>query len=354
MNETNISPRQRFILNIVNSLEEAGRIEIQEKLAKTHKVSKPTIIRDLDCLVKKRLIKVKGKGKNTKYFIYSKNYLLKKFDLDSYFSYDPDERIGAKKKFNMAVFSNLNNLFSFPEIKKINNIKKSYKTQTSRLDPDILKKELERFTIELSWKSSQIEGNTYTLLQTEELIKKDQAAVGKNKEETLMILNHKSAFEEILGNSRSFKELNFSRVNQLHNLLVKGLNVNTGIRKQAVGITGTVYKPLGNEFQIREVLEKLYAAVNKNPDVLERALIISFMIPYIQPYNDGNKRTARMLVNAILLSGDYYPLSYRSINQEEFKKALILFYEQNSIYHLKRLFIEQLLFAYHNYFVLKS
>ncbi|MDP2693180.1 MAG: Fic family protein, partial [bacterium] len=75
-----------------------------------------------------------------------------------------------------------------------------------------------------------------------------------------------------------------------------------------------------------------------------------FMIPYIQPYTDGNKRTARMLTNAILLAYDFCPLSYRSVNEEEFKKSLILFYEQESICEIKRLFIEQVKFANETYF----
>ena len=97
-------------------------------------------------------------------------------------------------------------------------------------------------------------------------------------------------------------------------------------------------------------MQKLLKFINKNKEPLEKALIANTMISYIQPYSDGNKRTGRMLTNGILLAHDYYPLSYRSIDEQEFKKALILFYEQESIYHLKRLFIEQLVFAYKNYF----
>ena len=65
------------------------------------------------------------------------------------------------------------------------------------------------------------------------------------------------------------------------------------------------------------------------------------MLSYIQPFEDGNKRTSRILANAILLSENYCPLSYRSVDDVEYKKAIVLFYEQNSAEYFKRIFIEQ-------------
>jgi len=350
MNETNFIPRQKFILNIISQSKGLWRGEIQKKIGTRYQISKPTIIRDLDNLIRKNLIRTEGKGKNTKYFPYSKNPLLKPFDIDLYFADEPDKRINAKKSFDFSVFNHLNELFSSVEKEEINEFRESFNKQVKKLSPDIFKKELERFVIELSWKSTKIEGNTYTLLEAEELIKSNKRAEGKSREEAAMILNHKRAFEKILENKARFKKLNLSDINQLHNTLIKDLNISAGIRKNPVGITGTVYRPFDNEFQIKQVMEKLVKAVNKNREPLEKALIINSMISYIQPYSDGNKRTGRMLANAVLLAHDYYPLSYRSIDEKEFKKALILFYEQNSIYHLKRLFIEQLIFAYNNYF----
>ena len=350
MNETNFIPRQKFILNIISQSKGLWRGEIQKKIGTRYQISKPTIIRDLDNLIRKNLIRTEGKGKNTKYFPYSKNPLLKPFDIDLYFADEPDKRINAKKSFDFSVFNHLNELFSSVEKEEINEFRESFNKQVKKLSPDIFKKELERFVIELSWKSSKIEGNTYTLLEAEELIKSNKRTEGKSREEAAMILNHKRAFEKILENKARFKKLNLSDINQLHNTLIKDLNISAGIRKNPVGITGTVYRPFDNEFQIKQVMEKLVKAVNKNREPLEKALIINSMISYIQPYSDGNKRTGRMLANAVLLAHDYYPLSYRSIDEKEFKKALILFYEQNSIYHLKRLFIEQLIFAYNNYF----
>lgn len=344
-----LSPRQSYILNIINQSEGLFRGDIQEKVEKLYPISKPTLIRDLKILLNAGLIRTSGKAKAIHYLSNSESPLLRYFNLDQYFIVDPDKRVNIKKGFDFDIFGHLHNLFLPGELADMQRSTFSFTEKTSHLDSDILKRELERFVIELSWKSSKIEGNTYTLLETESLIKEQKEAKGKTKDEAIMILNHKSAFETIL-NKNDFRIVSISAVNQLHNILVKDLSISTGIRKQAVGITGTLYSPLDNEFQIKEAFEEIIAVVNKTKNPLEKALIAHFMIPYLQPYSDGNKRTGRMLTNAILLAGDRYPVSYRSVDEEEFKKALILFYEQHSIVHIKRLFIEQIKFANDNYF----
>ncbi len=132
--------------------------------------------------------------------------------------------------------------------------------------------------------------------------------------------------------------------------MINNLSITTGIRKHAVGITGTVYKPLENEWEIEDAFEKMIELVNKVDYPLEKAIDVLALVSYTQPFTDGNKRTSRMVANAILIASDYFPLSYRSIDENEFKQALILFYETNNIYHIKRLFLEQYKFAVKTYF----
>jgi len=350
MNETILTPRQKHLLNIINQSDGLWREEIQEKVSNLYPVSKPTIIRDINILSKKKLIGIKGKARATKYFPKVQNPLLRQFDLERYFAVDPDNRINARRSFDFGILQNLHDPFLPEEINILEKTALSFKTKTVTLGPDLLKRELARFVIELAWKSSKIEGNTYTLLETESLIKEQKEAAGKSKAEAIMILNHKAAFEEMLKAKKDFQVISVSGINQLHNILTKGLGISPGIRRRAVGITGTVYRPLDNEHQIKEVFEKMVKIVNKISNPFEKALIVQVMIPYIQPYADGNKRTARMLTNAILLANDLYPLSYRSVDEDEFKKALILFYEQESIGEIKRLFIEQVKFANETYF----
>ena len=350
VNETMLTNRQKSVLNIINQSDGVSREEIQRLLEKIEPVSRPTLIRDLNILLDGKLIRVEGRASNTKYFPRGNNPLLRYFDLDTYFKLDLDQRIGTKKSFDFEVFKYLRDLFSQIEIKEVKNISKSFSDRVSNSSFDIYKKELERFVIELSWKSSKIEGNTYSLLETEELIKEGVLADGHSNDEVTMILNHKRAFEEILEGRGGFKELSVLKINQLHNIIVQNLNINTGIRNEAVGITGTVYIPLDNKFQIEDAIKETLNLINDDKNPLEKAFIAAVMIPYIQPYSDGNKRTSRMLVNAILLAGDNYPLSYRSVDADEYKKALILFYEQGSLFHFKRIFLEQVNFAYKNYF----
>jgi Fic family protein len=195
-----------------------------------------------------------------------------------------------------------------------------------------------------------MEGNTYTLLDTEELIKAGREATGKTHDEALMILNHKVALDFIFDNPSYFKELTVSKIEDLHRLLVGSLDVAFGIRKRRVAITGTNYHPLDNDFQIREALEQLIIAVGKTENPVEKALMVVLMISYIQPFEDGNKRAARILGNALLLANDYCPLSYRNIDETEYKKGILLFYEQNSAYSFKRIFIDQFNFAVDKYF----
>jgi fido (protein-threonine AMPylation protein) len=350
MNETNLTHRQSYILNIVNEGNSIGRGEIEVKIRGLYPASKPTIARELAFLVNKRVIRVEGRGKSTVYLPLSTNPLLRYFDLGQYFVLEPDKRESARKTFDFSVFDHLANLFTKDEVLALEHQNTNFSVAVNKLNHDIYLKELERFVIELSWKSSQIEGNTYSLLETEALIKQSVEAKGHSHEEAIMILNHKNAFESVLKSKEDFKTLSISWITQLHNVLVKDLSISTGIREQAVGITGTVYKPLDNKWQIQEALEKLATVINGTHYPIEKALITNTMISYIQPFSDGNKRTGRMLANAILLAWDYYPLSYRNVDETIYKKALILFYEQESLFHLKRIFLEQYRFAINTYF----
>jgi Fic family protein len=126
--------------------------------------------------------------------------------------------------------------------------------------------------------------------------------------------------------------------------------IGKGLRKTPVGIVGTNYRPLDNQHQIKEAVEKLVKIINKLKNPIEKALTTVIMISYIQPFEDGNKRTGRILANAILLANNYCPLSYRSIDEAEYKKAVIIFYENNSLAYFKELFIEQFNFAVDKYF----
>lgn len=349
MNDT-INPRQKQILELISRSESLSRLEIKTQLGNDFQASIPTIARDLAYLLKEGLVTTHGEGRNTRYSGINSNKLLRYFDLDKYFMIDPDQREFVKKSFNSDIFGDLSDLYTPAEQSELNKIYKNFDTESKSTNRDIYLKEVERFVIELSWKSSKIEGNTYSLLDTETLIKQKIEAEGHPKDEATMILNHKTAFETILANRGDYKNITLSQITQLHNILIKDLSVTTGIRSQAVGITGTTYHPLDNQWQVQDAVDKFITRLNKAIYPLEKALITIAMISYIQPFADGNKRTARMLANAVLLANDYYPLSYRSVNETFYKKALVLFYEQNSLYFLKQIITDQYKFALNTYF----
>lgn len=340
--------------NILNILEKGGAFSIFEILDEIIKalgdVSKITINRDLDKLMRLGFVIRKGKARASVYDI-SKHYnLIKPVDIEKYFKIDTDKR-SAKERFDFSVFSFLRNIFIQEEKDYLKKINKQYEENIKGISELVQKQEFERLMIELSWKSSQIEGNTYTLLETESLILENKEAKGHKKEEAIMILNHKKALEYIRKNRSTFKKISVAKIEDIHFLLTQKLKISRGLRKSPVGIVGTKYRPLDNQHQIKEALEKTCELVNKEKDPFAKAIILSVMIAYIQPFEDGNKRTSRMISNAMLMAFGICPLSYRSIDEAEYKKAVILFYELNNISYFKQLFIEQFQFAVDNYFL---
>lgn len=228
--------------------------------------------------------------------------------------------------------------------------KKIIKKNIEQLSKTEYKKELDRLSIDLSWKSSQIEGNTYSLFETERLLKEKETASGKTKEEATMLLNHKDALDFIIENPDYLHPLSVSKIEDIHSILIKELAVERNLRKRRIGISGTNYRPLENEFQILEALRSSCDLINSKESIFEKALLALVLISYIQPFMDGNKRTARIVSNAILMNDNYCPLSFRTVDSIDYKKAMLLFYEQNNISRFKEIFIIQFEFAVRTYF----
>jgi Fic family protein len=165
-----------------------------------------------------------------------------------------------------------------------------------------------------------------------------------------MLLNHKDALRFILDNPDYLQTLTLSHIEDIHQLLTKELSVDKGIRHRRVGITGTNYHPLDNEFQIRESMHDMCELINSRENVFEKALLALLLLSYIQAFSDGNKRTARITSNAILIANGYCPLSFRTVDSVDYKKAMLIFYEQNNLYAFKQIFIDQFRFAVETYF----
>lgn len=345
-----LGERRDVILAFIEANKNASIGQIFEYIQRNlGKVTRITISRDLEKMLEINLIERQGAGRAVFYQLSPQYSILKKIDVEKYFAVESDQR-EIKEKFNFDIFSQLKNVFTDSEKKKLSELNAIYRTKIENVTPDALKKEIERLNIDFSWKSSKIEGNTYSLLETEQLIKNQQEAIGHTKEEAIMILNHKKTLDYIGNNKNDFQNVSVAKIENIHSLLVDSLNVTKNLRKSLVGITGTNYKPLDNEFQIREALEETCKLVNRTENVFEKAVVLMLLIAYIQPFVDGNKRTSRLSGNAILQSFNSCPLSYRSMDEIEYKKAVLLFYEQNNVSYFKELFLKQFEFAVENYF----
>lgn len=320
--------------------------------ALTKQISDRTLMRMLTEAKAKGYVEVVGRGPATRYRLTPQAQLTMELNLATYFDKDVDERI-IQKSFNFELINEILpqvELFTPGELLQLDEAQALFRNHLSEMSDVEYRKEMERLGIDLSWKSAQIEGNTYSLLETERLLKEKQTASGKTKEEAVMLLNHKDALDFILDVPDYLKELSVARIEEIHSLLTKELGVERNIRHRRVGITGTNYVPLDNEFQIREALEDSVRLINSRNNVFDKALLALVLLSYIQAFTDGNKRTARIVSNGILIANGYCPISFRTVDSVDYKKAMLMFYEQNNIAAFKRIFIDQFLFAVKTYF----
>jgi len=316
------------------------------------KDSDSTLKRLINNLIKEGSIVVTGKARATRYSLSEQAHILMPLNLDTYFAKEVDERI-IQTSFNFGLIQEQLpkvDIFTEQEREHLNSLHKQFVKNLSGMTEAEYRKEMERLGIDLSWKSSQIEGNTYSLLETERLLRESKTAQGKTKEEAIMLLNHKEALRFVLDNPDYLECLTLSHIEDIHQILTKNLSVDRGIRRRRVGITGTNYRPLDNEFQIKEAVRATCELINGKKDIFEKALLTLVLLSYIQAFADGNKRTARITSNAILIANNYCPLSFRTVDSIDYKKAMLIFYEQNNIYAFKQIFIQQFEFAVNEYF----
>ncbi len=332
------------ILTYLATKREFSATNISEYLQE--KIPESTFARWVKILLKEKFIKKTGGGRSTKY-IPGDNFINAPLDLELYFAIHSKQKVLAEKE---EVFKNISKVFKIAEKKQFEKLAENFPKRLKSLDPGILKKEFERVTIELSWISSYIEGNTYTLLETERLILEQEETEGHSKKEAVMILNHKKTLEFIRNNLNKFVNLNREIIEEVHENLTKDLDITKGLRKDPVAITGTEYRPHKYEYQIKENLEMLCDLVNKEESVLNKIFYCFVLIAYLQPFIDGNKRTSRVLCNAIALANNFPPITFCSIDVRKYKKAMLIFYESHNLWLLKKLFVEQLEIACTEYF----
>ena len=345
-----LNPTEKLVLDFIGNNPMSSSMQVHEGAGLT--CSYATTKRTLNKLSDRNFLVVLGIGKGTRYSLSPVYNLIVPVSLESYYQKEIDERQIFSSYNGDLINSTLaeNDIFTLEELQVLVELQDQFKNNISQLTESEYKQELERLAIDLSWKSSQIEGNTYSLLETERLLKERETADGKSKDEAVMLLNHKEALDFIIDQSDYISPITVSKIEDIHSILIKELNIERNLRKSRVGISGTNYKPLDNEFLISEALRDMCELINGKANVFEKALLTLLLISYIQPFVDGNKRTARIVSNAILIQYGFCPISFRTIDSIEYKKAMLLFYEQNNISAFKKIFIDQFEFAVKTYF----
>jgi hypothetical protein len=201
---------------------------------------------------------------------------------------------------------------------------------------------LNRLLIDLSWASSRLEGNTYSRIDTQNLIELGRYAEGKDAQEAQMILNHKTAIELLLDEAESvgFDTHTFL---SLHGLLSENLmpdpDASGRLRSRPVQIGGSVFVPLAVPQLIEECFHDLLGKASAIEDPFEQAFFILVHIPYLQPFEDVNKRVSRLVANIPLIQRNLAPLTFIDVPDRAYIDAMLGVYEMNRVELLRDLFV---------------
>jgi hypothetical protein len=200
---------------------------------------------------------------------------------------------------------------------------------------------MNRLLIDLSWSSSRLEGNTYTRLDTLNLIEHSREADGKDRRETQMILNHKQAIEFLIEQAEDIGFNMYTFMN-LHALLSENLIPDPAasgrLRERIVEIGGTVYRPLAVPQQIDELFRIILHKAGAIHDPFERAFFLMVHIPYLQPFEDVNKRVSRLAANIPFIKNNLCPLSFVDVPERAYVEGTLAVYEHARVDLLREVF----------------
>lgn len=200
----------------------------------------------------------------------------------------------------------------------------------------------QRLLIDLSWNSSRLEGNTYSLLETEQLLQSSQSGDVLSRE-AVMILNHKAAIEFLL---ESASEATFDRrtILNLHALLTTDLlrsaSYEGALRSDPVGIGGSAYLPLAIPALIESLFDQILTKARAIRDPFEQAFFAMVHLPYLQPFIDGNKRVSRLAANLPFFQRNLAPLSFTGVAEKDYTDAMLAVYELNEVSLLRDVFVQ--------------
>ena len=201
---------------------------------------------------------------------------------------------------------------------------------------------LQRLLIDLSWASSKLEGNTYSLLDTEKLLNLGESVAGKDANETQMLLNHKEAIEYLV-EAASEGGLSSALLRNVHALLANNLLPDPAacgrLRNTAVGIGGSVFHPLEVGSRIAEYFQQIVDTAAAIQDPFEQSFFLMVQLPYLQPFDDVNKRVSRLAANIPLIQKNLCPLSFIDVPEQDYIDGTMAVYELNRIELLRDVYL---------------
>lgn len=300
-------------------------------ILKSLDISQPTLSRRIDALEKRGIVRREGAARSTVYSLADPRWYV---DLPQ-----------ASRKPTTYKFEWLED-FQPNKTRFLSDEEEQRLTATGKVpgvSPSLFfQRVFERFLIDLSFASSKMEGNTYSLLDTERLIKEGTQAEGKAAEEAIMILNHKAAILYLVEN---LEEVTVSAmdIKNIHALLSRDLVLEGEpgtLRTKIVSITNSTYSPLVVPQQLEEQFNLLVEKGRAITSPYEQSLFLLTAISYLQPFIDVNKRTARLVANIPLFKAGVAPLSYRYMDAARYTAGLLLFYETLNIDGIKAAYID--------------
>ena len=313
-------------------------------------VSGPTLWRSLARLVGEGKLEVTGKGRATAYFLAGAAAVRAHLQTPAY----RRKPTTYSKEFVDRYLPNKTFYLSDPDRRRLH---EAGRVVTPLPAGTYARRILERLLVDLSWASSRMEGNTYSRLETERLIRFGEEAAGKDRKEAIMILNHKAAIQHMVDH---LGDITISRRDlcDLHALLADGLLIEPSmagrLRRLPVAVSDSSYRPLDDRFAIDEEFDVLIQKAIAIGDPFEQSFFLLVHIPYLQTFEDVNKRTSRLAANIPLLKADLAPMSFLAMNDRDYIDGLIGVYERNNVALLRDAYIDAYLASAENYRALRA
>jgi len=344
-----MSLSDQAVLDYIAANPGVGREDIRRHVA--HDISDTTVWRALKRLIDDNLLAVTGKARATRYSLAGagvvRAYLKTPYNRRSPVGYSKEffDRYVPGKTFYLAQADRLR-------------LRDAGAWAGEPLPAGTYARRiLERLLVDLAWASSRMEGNTYSILETERLIRLGEEAAGKDRKEAVMILNHKEAIQYVVDN---IGELTIGRADilNIHALLADGLLIDPAmggrLRRMPVNISASSYRPLEDPYQIEEEFAVLIEKVAAIEDPFEQSFFLLVHIPYLQAFEDINKRTSRIASNIPLLKADLAPMSFLTMDDRDYIDGLIGVYELNNVALLRDAYIDAYVASAQNYKALRA